>query len=54
LQYLVCTWDEVHKDYVYSDNWVDYLVEKLDDDIFYNKISDKKKKVDNPSTETEN
>jgi hypothetical protein len=30
-----CRYDAVHKDYVYTQHWVDFLVEKLRDDATY-------------------
>ncbi len=33
-----CQYDEPHKDYVYTQNWVDFLVSKLVDDDEYEKV----------------
>ena len=30
-----CSYDAVHKDYVYTQHWVDFLVEKLSDEATY-------------------
>jgi hypothetical protein len=33
-----CIYDEVHRDYVYTPHWVDFLIEKLSDDETYRRI----------------
>ncbi len=43
-----CHYDEVHDDYVFQDNWVDFLIEnissgKLSKEVWYNNFKEKKK-----------
>lgn len=33
-----CVYDAVHKDYVYSQSWVEFLIEKLSDEATYNVV----------------
>lgn len=33
-----CQYDEAHKDYVYTQKWVDFLVKELSDEDKYNRI----------------
>ena len=33
-----CQFDQAHRDYVYTQAWVDYLVVKLSDDAEYRKL----------------
>jgi len=33
-----CQFDEAHKDFVYTQDWVDFLIKKLSENDEYNKI----------------
>jgi len=33
-----CQFDEAHNDYIYTEKWIDFLVEKLSDNEEYNKV----------------
>ena len=42
-----CQYDEPHKDYIYTQKWMDFLVEKLSDEKEYNKVLPIKNKQEN-------
>jgi hypothetical protein len=33
-----CQFDQVHSDYIYTQEWVDFLVRKLSDEAEYNRL----------------
>ncbi|GAC1315588.1 MAG: hypothetical protein NVSMB28_00350 [Collimonas sp.] len=36
-----CSYDEAHKDYLYTPAWVQFLIEKMKDENEYNSLSPK-------------
>ena len=40
-----CQYDEVHKDYVYTKEWVEFLIKELSDDTKYDQVAGKRTKI---------
>ena len=34
-----CQFDDVHRDYVYTQEWIDFLVRKLSDEVEYERVT---------------